>query len=151
MRNNRNLEPQFLQLDLNSILDLRSVPPERISLIFAIGYPTRFSSFDTKFNETDDAAIGLDVTSRWVKLYLEQVSPSVWDKDCRVSLQVHHRYHVDIGDPDGFSGTPVFFLYQDNSKQAYLGFAGIIAEANMAGRVSMYEAVHIRQILAGIK
>jgi hypothetical protein len=90
------------------------------------------------------------VTSRWVKLYLEPVAPSVWDQEYRVPLQVHHRYQADIGDPDGFSGSPVFFLYQDDSKQAYLGFAGMITDANKSGRFSMYEATFIPQIVAGL-
>jgi hypothetical protein len=149
-RNGRNLQAQFFCLDLDSTADLRSVPPEKVVLIFAIGYPTRFSSFETTIDEEDGSAEGLDVISRWVKLYLEPTDPSAWDNEYRVPLQVHHRYHADIGDPDGFSGSPVFFLYQDDAKQAHLGFGGMITDANKSGRFNIYEAGHIRQIAANL-
>lgn len=148
-RNGRNLEPHFLSLDLSATVGMRSVPPEAIVLIFAIGYPTRFSSFETAV-DADDGVTGLDVVSRWCKLYLETAEPSVWDHELRIPLRMHERYHADLGDPDGFSGSPVFFLYQDGSKQAHLGFAGMITHANREGRFLIYEAEHIRQVVAGL-
>jgi len=146
-RNGRNLDPQFFTLDLEAMVDLQSVPPKKVVLVFAIGYPTRFSSFETTI-DADDCPTGLDVISRWCKLYLEPTEPSAWDHDLRLPLRVHERYHADIGDPDGFSGSPVFFLYQDDSKQAHLGFAGMITHANRDGRFLMYSAAHIRQVVA---
>lgn len=146
-RGDRNLEPQFLRLDLDTTADMRSVPQEKILLVFAIGYPTRFSSFETKV-DADDAATGVDVISRWCKLYLVPAERSVWDHDFRVPLVVHERYHADVGDPDGFSGSPVFFLYQDNSKQAHLGFGGMITDANRMGQFVMYEAAYLRQVVS---
>lgn len=148
-RNGRKIEAQFLQLDLDTIADLRIVAEEQVVLIFAIGYPSRFSSFETSIDEVDGSATGLDVISRWVKLYLELAEPSNWDHDLRVPLQTHHHYHADIGDPDGFSGSPVFFVYQDESKQAHLGFAGMLTDANKSGRFMLYEAAHIREIVKG--
>jgi hypothetical protein len=149
-RDGRSLEPQFFQLNLDTAPDLRSVPRDKIALIFAIGYPTRFSSFETMIDE-GEGAIGLDVVSRWCKLYLEMVEASPWDHDFRVPLQVHRRYHAEIGDPDGFSGSPVFFLYQDDTKQAHLGFAGMITDANKSGRFLIYEATYIKQVVAGFE
>ncbi len=146
-RNGRNLNPQFFELDLDSTADLRNVSPEKVNLIFAIGYPTRFSSFDTKIDEIDGSATGLDIVSRWAKLYLELATPSAWDLACRIPLQLHKDYHAEIGDPDGFSGSPVFFLYQDDSKQAHLGFAGMITDASNEGRFAMYEARDIRRMV----
>lgn len=148
-RNGRNLESQFFSFDLGTTSDLRSVPPEAIVLIFAIGYPTRFSSFETTL-AADDSVTGLDVISRWCKLYLEIAEPSAWDHELRIPLRVHERYNADIGDPDGFSGSPVFFLYQDDLKQAHLGFAGMITHANREGRFLIYGAEHIRQVVAGL-
>jgi hypothetical protein len=37
-RDGRNLEPQFLRLDLDTTADLQSVSPEKVVLVFAIGY-----------------------------------------------------------------------------------------------------------------
>jgi hypothetical protein len=38
VRNGRDLQAQFLCLDLGSVADLRRVPVEKVRLIFAIGY-----------------------------------------------------------------------------------------------------------------
>lgn len=149
-RNGRNLDQQFYRLDLDSIADLRVVRPEKVTLIFAIGYPTRFSSFETTIDEEDGSPKGLDVISRWVKLYLEPAEANGFDHDFRTPLQVHHRYHAEIGDPDGFSGSPVFFLYHDDSNQSHLGFAGMITHANQTGRFLIYDAVDIREIVRGM-
>lgn len=145
----RNLDPHFLRFDLDELPDLRSVPADRIVLTFAIGYPTRFSSFETTF-DAEDMPVGLDVVSRWCKLYLEPRAPDAWDRDYRLPLRLHREFHADLGDPDGFSGSPVFFVHQDESKQAHLGFAGMIAEANADGRFSIYEAAYIRQVVDGL-
>ena len=45
-RDGRSLGPQFVQLDLDTVADLRSVTRDKTVLIFEIGYPTRFSSFE---------------------------------------------------------------------------------------------------------
>lgn len=149
VRHGRNIEPQFLSLDLEDIADLRSTLPNSVVLIFSIGYPTQFSSFEMTI-DADNCATGIDVISRWCKLYLESTEPSAWDHSLRLPLQVHGRYHSDIGDPDGFSGSPVFFIYQDASMQAHLGFAGMITHANRNGRFLIYEATYIRQIVANL-
>ncbi len=133
-RHGRNIADQFLQLDLGTVADLRSIPPEKIVAIFAIGYPTRFSSFETTLDEDEESPVGLEVISRWVKVYLEKTDPSVWDADLRLPLQLHSQYPAEIGDPDGFSGAPVFFVFKDNELNAHLGFAGMITDANKSGR-----------------
>lgn len=146
-RNSRNLASQFFALNIDATRDLRSVSPEKVVLIFSIGYPTRFSSFETSFDEEESSVKGLDVTSRWVKLYLQPAAADAWDQENRVPLKLHERYQAEIGDPDGFSGSPVFFVYQDDSKQAHLGFAGMITHANKEGRFNIYETGYIRQIV----
>jgi len=148
-RNNRNLDPHFFQLDLNHTADLRSVPPEMVLLIFSIGYPTRFSSFDTSYDDEYNTT-GYEIISRWCKVYLTKTEPTAWDRESRIPLRVHEDWHAEIGDPDGFSGSPVFFLYQDETKQAHLGFVGMITDANCEGRFAVYEAAHIREVVNGI-
>lgn len=143
-RNGRNIDSQFLRFDLDAVQDLRTVAADKIVLIFAIGYPTRFSSFETKLDQDDGSATGLDVISRWTKLYLEPTVPSAFDHELRLPLQIHRDFQADIGDPDGFSGSPVFFVYQDDTRQAHLGFAGMITHANKLGRFLVYETANIR-------
>ncbi len=149
VRSGRNLDPQFLRLDLDTTADLQIVPPEKVVLIFAIGYPTSFSSAEIIIDE-DDGVTGFDVISRWCKLYLTPAERTNWDHDFRFPLQIHEDYHANIGDPDGFSGSPVFFIYQDDTKQAHVGFAGMITDANQEGRFVIYEAAYIRQVVAGL-
>jgi len=144
-RTGRNIDSQFLRFDLDAVADLRTVAAEAIVLIFAIGYPTRFSSFETKLDQDDGSATGLDVISRWTKLYLEPAAPSSFDHEHRLPLQIHRDFQADIGDPDGFSGSPVFFIYQDDTRQAHLGFAGMITHGNKSGRFLIYETADIRR------
>ena len=138
-----DLGVNFYDLDLHATADLRQVPRERITLMFTVGYPRRFTDYDT--NYTDDyEATDVRVVSRWVKVYLELAEPLPMDRPGLVPLQVHSRYDVRIGDPDGFSGSPVFFLYLDHEKQSHLGFAGMVTFAAELGRFNMVEATHIR-------
>lgn len=148
-RNGRNLTPQFFALNLDTTADLRSIPASNVVLIFAIGYPTQFSSLEMRI-DPDSYPTGLDIISRWCKLYLTFAEPGAWDKDFRLPLRTHEKYHADVGDPDGFSGSPVFFLYRDSTLQAHLGFAGMITDANREGRFVIYEAANIRQVLAAL-
>ncbi|WP_155413286.1 hypothetical protein [Rhodopseudomonas palustris] len=150
IRNGRDVQSQFLSLDLNAMSNLREIPPEQIVIIFAIGYPSRFSSFEPRLDDEEGLPKGLDIVSRWVKLYLEQTAPSAWDDEYRVPLTLHHKYQAVIGDPDGFSGSPAFFIYQDSQKNAHLGFAGMITDASKSGRFNIYEAAHIRTIMTDI-
>ncbi|MCP9630288.1 hypothetical protein NML43_24615 [Rhodopseudomonas palustris] len=149
-RNGRDVQSQFLSFDINAMSSLREIPPELIVIIFAIGYPSRFSSFEPRLDDEEGLPEGLDIVSRWAKLYLEQTTPSAWDREYRIPLKLHHNYHADIGDPDGFSGSPVFFIYQDSQKNAHLGFAGMITDANKSGRFNIYEATYIRMIMTDI-
>lgn len=145
-RDGRNIESQFLKLDIDAIPDLRSVPSDQIVAIFAIGYPTRFSSFEMTLDE-DESPVGLEIINRWVKVYLEKAAPSPWDTELRVPLQLHSEYPAKIEDPDGFSGAPVFFVFQDEKMNAHLGFAGMISHANKSGRFMIYETAFIRKLL----
>ena len=60
---------------------------------------------------------------------------------------MHAKSAAEIGDPDGFSGSPVFFLYQDESLQTHLGYAGMITHGNKDGRFMIYEAACIRDLV----
>ena len=103
-RNGRDLSPYFLRFDPDTVRSLGSVSSEQVVIIFAIGYPTRFADYEVKFDETDLAPIGLEVVSRWCKLYLQPREATEWDLSSRIPVKVHEKYPADVGDPDGFSG-----------------------------------------------
>jgi hypothetical protein len=63
---------------------------------------------------------------------------------------VHERYHAEIGDPDGFSGSPVFFIWQDETRQTHLGFAGMITHGNRSGAFQIYPAEAIKPAVRSI-
>ena len=145
-REGRDVSRHFYRLDLDANCDLNSIPPERIVLIFSIGYPSAFSSFETTFTAEYEAT-GLDITSRWCKLYMERAQPGPWDLPFRIPVKLHSGYAAEIGDPDGFSGSPVFFIYQEDGGQTHLGYAGMITDGNREGRFMIYEAARIRDLV----
>lgn len=145
-RRGRDIGKHFYQLGPDAIVDLRMLNPEQVLVVFAIGYPSRFSSFETEF-DADDRATGLDVRVGWSKLYLEQTEPEARDIPLRLPLQARSTAGADIGDPDGFSGAPVFVVYQDEQDQAHLGFVGMITHGSRDGRFMIYGAERIRQLL----
>lgn len=138
----------FLVLDLDKTADLRQVRGE-VVLAFAIGYPTRFQSVESEWSE-GDGVTRVSIVSRWSKIYLEPSLPKALHHENRVPMELHREFKADIGDPDGFSGAPVFFIWQDASRQAHLGFGGMIAEANRNGRFLLYEARHLRQVISAL-
>ena len=144
-RNGRDISRHFFQLS-NDTPDLRAVSPERIILIFAIGYPSQFSSFETQF-DADFEATSLEITTRWCKLYLELAEQTSWDVPFHLPLRLHTKFDATIGDPDGFSGSPVFFIYQDDGGQTHLGFAGMITHANKEGRFMIYEGGRLMDLV----
>ncbi|RIV82264.1 hypothetical protein D2V07_18175 [Aurantiacibacter zhengii] len=140
----RDLAPFFLPLDLMAIRDLRSVPSETFMAIFSIAYPTSDTDYDPKM-DADGNLSGLDIVSRWNKLYLKCTEPNEWDRKGLVPLVPACDDDPVLSDPDGISGAPVFFIHRPPRGDAALGFAGIISHANKRGRVNMIEATHIRQ------
>jgi hypothetical protein len=146
-RDRRPLDRYFLSFDLDEIATLSTVPESQIILIFSIGYPTRFSDYEITFDESE-IPVTADVVSRWVKLYLQEREREGWDLETRIPLKVHERYHAEIGDPDGFSGSPVFFIWQDDTRQTHLGFAGMITHGNSGGAFQIYPAETIKEIIA---
>jgi hypothetical protein len=124
---------------------LSSVPADQVRAIFAIGYPTMARDAEITF-DADDIPTAVDMTSRWVKLYLELAEPAPFDTENRRALVKHRTYEQELENPDGLSGAPVFFIYLDPSLQAHLGFAGMITHGN-GTRFMIYEGETIRLLL----
>lgn len=141
-----DLAPHFLQMDLLSVPDLRSAPADSIDAIFALGFPTGDTDYNTSYDEEYNVT-GVDIVSRWWKLYFRQVEADVWDKPGLVPLETARSGDPIPADHDGISGAPVFFIYGLKKREPGLGFAGIILRANKRGRVNMLEAGEIRRAL----
>ena len=69
------------------------------------------------------------------------------DVENRFPMAIHKEAPIELKDPDGASGAPVFFVYQDRSNQAHLGFAGLVTHANELGRFMVYDAAVIQKIV----
>lgn len=145
--NGRDVTGSFFRIDLDATADLRVVEPESVTLIFSVGYPSRLVDIEPSYTDDYDLT---DVTifSRWAKIYLQQVSRLPSDIPGLVPLELHESYKVDLGDPDGFSGSPVFFIYQSKDQVSNLGFAGMITYASKLGRFNMVDASHIREAVS---
>lgn len=143
----RDPSPHFLSLDLEHTPDLRAVPPGSVDVMFAIGYPSADESYEPSHDDEYNV-VGADIVSRWVKLYLAQVPRTDWDARGLTPLgPAQDNVHV-LDEPDGISGSPVFFLYDFRARSPKLGFAGMVVRANREGRVNMLEAAHIRAAAA---
>lgn len=146
-RTEYDLEENFLRLDLGSTTPLDKIESHKIISIFTIAYPTQSTSYEPTYDE-DYTQTKLNITVRWSKLRLELASPSVWDTvQPRLPFTIHSSYTSGIGDPDGFSGAPVFYIYFDRNNERQLGLAGIITDANREGRFSVYETIYLKKLL----
>ena len=121
------------------------MPADGIRLIFALVFLSASTGYEPEYAE--DEIVGAQVTPRWSKLYLQPSASELLDLEDRIPMVVHEEAPVNIEDPDGASGAPVFFVYQDKSEQAHLGFAGMITDASKAGRFMLYDAAVIQSIL----
>jgi hypothetical protein len=137
-----DLTVSFLHLDLSK--NLNTIPAKDIRLIFAVAYLASSTDYEPQYEEHDLA--GLNMTSRWSKIYLEQSAAHLMDTENRIAMVVHPDAPNNLMDMDGASGAPVFFVYQDKYDNAYLGFAGIITHANSSGRFMIYDAAIIKKI-----
>ena len=141
-----DIERFFYKLDLHAMSEFDNTDNKKIVAIFAIGYPSRFLTAETSFDEEylpTEASLNVG----YAPLFLERANPSPWDIEYRTALQAHHRYNRDVGDPDGFSGAPVFYIYEDEARQSHLGFAGIITDGSKEGRFNIYRASDISRYL----
>jgi len=142
----RDLSPHFLQMDLLNVPDLRAMVASSIDAIFTLGFPTSDTDYST-FYDDDFNVTGVDIVSRWWKLYFRQDDANVWDKRGLVPLEPARSEDPLPIDPDGLSGAPVFFIHGMKKRKPGLGFAGIVLRANKRGRVNILEAEAIRRAI----
>lgn len=150
--NGRDLRPNFLQLQYDQILDATELPPGSKALIHAIvGFPSRFTEYDALWDEEAMATSQLSITSRWSKLFLVPAARTAWDDDELTPYVLPPNTQLDIGDPDGFSGSPLVMLYQDASHQTHLALAGVVVKASQVGRFNVYGPPRLRAAIEGLR
>jgi hypothetical protein len=142
----QSVNPANMFFDMTHILTLDQVGEQNVKLYFAIGYPTQFTELVGNFDDPDAMSFE-GYVSRFSKLYLET--------DRRESMPAHIEFRVrrdhtlTIDDFDGLSGSPVFFLYEDGSRQSRLGYAGMVRLASNS-IFHVYEGRYIKQMLEAI-
>ncbi len=141
----RDLSRNFIRMDLATIPDLTSVDPATIDAVFCIGYPTGVVAYEPFFDH-DWNLLGVDIRSRWVKLYLDRAPRTPWDSPGLVAL-VPSPGQAFLDEPDGISGAPVFFVHGIRARSPSLGFAGVVVRANKEGRLNIVEAAHVRSVV----
>jgi hypothetical protein len=120
-----------------------------VQLVIAIGYPSEATETTLRYEEDDGLEIvsGADYKIRWVKLYLELTNRSFPEETGhRLLLVTSSAYPIELGSPDGLSGSPVFFIYTDSLSQAHMGFAGLITHSD-GHTFYIYGTDMIRQLL----
>ena len=126
---------------------LETVPSNAIKGIFAIGFPSELTAVE--IGEWDEDAGDPPVSMRfhWVKVHLQLAAAThPFDPDNRIILEPDPKAPTTLSNPDGLSGAPVFFVWQDNSNQAWLGLAGVVTNARI-DRFAVYSTVYIRTAL----
>src|ERR1700739_871199 len=68
-RNGRNLSHYFVDIDLETLPDLRAVRKDQLVAIFSIGYPSAWTSYDFELDD-DWVPQDMEVTHRFGKLIL---------------------------------------------------------------------------------
>lgn len=142
-RGEHDMRPLFIDLDLE--INLQNVRPELVQAVFTIGFPT--CARDGDF-ELDDEGVPVKwmVKARWVKIYLRVDEAKQLDTENRIAMVLDERANQEPIDPDGMSGSPVFFIGKTDDHNAFLGFVGMITDAGN-GRYMIYDAAIIRQVL----
>lgn len=141
-RNGRDIRGLFLDLDVGR--NLETIDHGSVKAMFAIGYPTAFTDVDFVADEEGNP-VALDMTLRWVKLYLALAAPAPMDTENRRPMVQDPNADQETIEPDGMSGAPVFFVCLDRGV-ACLGFGGIVTEARER-RYMVYDGDLLRRIL----
>ncbi|QFU32349.1 ParB N-terminal domain-containing protein [Brevundimonas sp. Bb-A] len=84
---------------------------------------------------------------QWVKVHLQPAAAThPFDPENRIILEPDPKAPTTLSNPDGLSGAPVFFVWQDNNNQAWLGLAGMVTNARI-DRFAVYSTIYIRTAL----
>lgn len=143
VRDDRDLRKYFLSLNIGN--NLENIDKRSIYAIFAIGYPYSEGSQEYEYDENSDT-YDISMQLRWVKLYLSAAPAGLMDTENRILLVPNEKADQKLIEPEGMSGAPVFFIWQDQARNAHLGFAGVITDAR-AERYAIYSGAQIRRLV----
>lgn len=143
IRDGRDVRGMFLSIDLG--VNLQSVPQDQVLVAFAIGYPTFAREADMVFDD-DGIMTSWSPLSKWVKLYLKVDKPALLDTENRIPMIQDDRADQQTIEPDGMSGSPVFFIGKTPDNDAYFGFAGMITTARDR-RYMVYDGAILKSVI----
>lgn len=142
------LAARFFRNDVSSMQTLEETDPDQVVLIFTVGFPLRNGRVEGDFNDESFEFENAHVFSASTKIYSQKADPIKIDPDNRLPLEIHDDFEVPPGyDFNGFSGAPVFFIWQDTEQNAHLGFAGMVTEVLFDSRLELYPGSKIQDIL----
>lgn len=135
-RGGQDIRNRFLNVLIDDVLEQSELPAgSKVLAHVAIGYATQNQGYDVSFEE-ETFTLGLAaVRSRWSHIYLEPDALTSFDDPALSPYKLIGSYTIQ--NFDGFSGAPVFLLYQDPADQAHMAFVGLVLKANQAGRFNI--------------
>jgi hypothetical protein len=141
---NHDISSCFLHLT-DELFELDKISRDQVMFFFSLGYPSRLVGLE--LNEDDPENVFLkEIRTGYTKIFLEYVGTL---EQYHITLRLRPNIHLDVADCDGFSGAPVFFVYQDITGQCKLGFAGIVRQGGN-GLFHIYDAMYLKQLLLKI-
>jgi hypothetical protein len=148
-RNGRDLNPSFLKMPFLDMKTFEDVDPKSILLVFSIGYPSSAQGYDMTFND-DYEVTDVNVVSRFLPIYFdpESIGPSY--EVSRDQISVLDSYRNVIGQANGWSGAPIFFIWRSAGDVAHLGFGGMITHGKDEGRFLIFRGKDIQEVVSKV-
>lgn len=127
---------RFLKIEASQFVGVPPKGTEKVFAYFTIAFPHQAVGYEMN---NDESALA-HLKSRYVKIYLEPKEnwlKIIGNRHYFKSLDQLNEMNVD---PDGFSGAPVFVVYQTKDLQCHFGLCGFVTDANKEGVMAVYLA-----------
>jgi len=140
------LSSRFLKIFSDQFVGVPPLGAQKIFAYFTIAYPLQAVGYEL----TEDESALAHLRNRYIQLHLEPT------KDWLPLIDNRHYFRSidslsDINThPDGFSGAPVFVIYQSDDLQCHMGLVGFITDANSEGTMAVYPAQSLLSSLTTI-
>lgn len=116
-----------------------TVPPiyaERVIVYYTVAFPNIAQKVD--LDESEIRSVRL--RTNWAEIHLEPDTEALKLIDTRTYMRSVDKL-TDLNlSVDGFSGAPVFVIYQLSDSQCKFGFCGLITHGNDDGRLAVFPA-----------
>lgn len=145
------LAARFFGNDISRMENLESIDLQSVVMIFTVGFPSNNGRIESDYDDVEFEFKNVHLFTAATKIYLQATQRIKKDLDGRIPLEIYDDFEVPNDyDFNGFSGAPVFFIFQDDQKIAHLGFAGMIVEVLFGTRLQLYPGSIIQRILKQI-